>query len=135
MIQNSYLRIDKWLWHARFFKTRTQATKFCKGGKLRINNVIIKKSHFRADIGDVLTFIKERTVRIIRIKKLTCRRGSAREATELYEDLKPVVIKSKRDIEKDSNYYKFKNAIRDPGSGRPTKADRRAIEKLSWRHR
>ena len=132
MIENNNHRIDKWLWHARFFKSRTQATKFCEGGKLRINNVIIKKSHYRAAIGDVLTFLKGQNVRIIEIKKLTFRRGPASEAGDLYKDLRPLSAMIKGEIEKDPDHGSMQIGRRDPGSGRPTKADRRAIEKLIW---
>jgi len=50
------LRLDKWLWHARFFKTRSLATKYCEARRLRVNGEPTAKAHYAARIGDVLTF-------------------------------------------------------------------------------
>ena len=115
------LRIDKWLWYTRFFKSRTMATKFCNSGKVRINEIVIKKGHHALRVGDVITFSKGPHIRIISVMALGNRRGPALEAQTLYEDLNPPQPTVK------SNWL-FKPASREPGSGRPTKRDRRKTE-------
>ncbi|MBT5050152.1 MAG: RNA-binding S4 domain-containing protein [Rhodospirillaceae bacterium] len=81
------LRIDKWLWQARFFKTRGIAAKLCNSGKVRIDGAKIDKSHYAVRIGHVLTFPQSRRIRVIRVVGLGTRRGPAKEAVMLYEDL------------------------------------------------
>jgi ribosome-associated heat shock protein Hsp15 len=119
------LRIDKWLWFARFFKSRTKAAKLCASGKLRRNSELVGKAHATLKVGDVLTFPKEDDIRIIKIIALGVRRGPASEAATLYEDLQPPEPGRKKREARDSTV-----AIRDAGAGRPTKAERRAIDKL-----
>lgn len=111
------LRVDKWLWHARFFKTRSLAAKVVSGGNLRVNGVRVGKPAFSVSAGDVLTFAKERDVRVIRVVALGERRGPAPEAQALYEDLDPP-----KPREPDLSAPKF------DGSGRPTKRDRRKLD-------
>ena len=119
------LRIDKWLWYARFFKSRTLASKLCTSGKLRLNCELIRKGHVTLKKGDVLTFPKEDDVRVIKIVSLATRRGPASEAAALYEDLDPPQSPSVKKIKRASSV-----AVREAGAGRPTKAERRAIDKL-----
>jgi ribosome-associated heat shock protein Hsp15 len=119
------LRIDKWLWYARFFKSRTLATRLCGSGKLRLNSQLIRKSHATLKQGDVLTFPKNDDVRVIKVVALGTRRGPASEAVTLYEDLEPPQPRAKKGFQR-----KPVVAARDPGAGRPTKAERRAIDKL-----
>ena len=87
MTEETITRLDKWLWYARFFKTRTQATKLIQSGKLRINGDITNKPHRTAIIGMVLTFPQAKHVRVIKILDIGQRRGPAPEAIALYEDL------------------------------------------------
>jgi len=82
------LRADKWLWYARFFKTRSLATKACNAGKLRVSGELVSKAHYQVKPGDVLTFPQGRHVRVIKVVSLATRRGPAPEAQALYEDLK-----------------------------------------------
>ncbi len=121
---NQTIRVDKWLWFARFFKSRNQASKMCISGKIRLNNRLIQKANSTLKKGDVLTFPKEDNVRVIKVISLANRRGPAKEAVNLFKDLEPPkkIRMKKRYI---SNF-----AIREPGTGRPTKANRRAIDKL-----
>ena len=117
------LRLDKWLWHARFFKSRTLASKLCKSGNVRVNGEPIKKSHVVVQPGDVLTFPLGPHIRLIKIIKLGLRRGPAKEALLLYEDLEPPVHQiptTALDLV----------AKREPGAGRPTNSHRRAIDRL-----
>ena len=120
-------RIDKWLWYARFFKTRSLAAKFIANGKIRIRTgeetVRATKASAIVRIDDVLTFPKGDHVRVIRVLDPGKRRGPAPEAQLLYEDLSPPVPKKKSDVEKTV-------AARDKGAGRPTKKERRALDKL-----
>jgi ribosome-associated heat shock protein Hsp15 len=122
------LRLDKWLWHARFFKSRTQASTFCVSGRIRVNGAVVNKAHYFLKPGDVLTFPKAADIRIIRIVALGTRRGPATEARTLYEDLDPPDARSAGGTGPTTLV-----AERDPGSGRPTKAERRAIDRLRER--
>ena len=81
------LRLDKWLWQARFFKTRALAATLAGRRKIRVNSSVISKPHYRVRPGDVLTFPQGRTVRIVRVVSLGSRRGPASDAQALYEDL------------------------------------------------
>ena len=90
------VRVDKWLWRARFFKTRTLAAKVVSSG-LRINGVRTDKPKTLVRPGDTLTFSQNRDVRVIRIADLGVRRGPAAEAQALYEDLDPPQPRQKGD--------------------------------------
>ena len=83
------IRLDKWLWQARFFKTRALAAKLCLAGKLRIAGARVQKAHYAVRVGDVLTFPQARRIRVVRVAALGARRGPAVEAATLYEDLAP----------------------------------------------
>lgn len=83
------LRLDKWLWQARFFKSRTQAAAFCAEGRLRLNRRHIDRAHAPVRVGDVLTFALGKVVRVIRVRALGTRRGPPAEARALYDDLAP----------------------------------------------
>ena len=114
------LRIDKWLWHARFFKSRTLSAKLVASGKLRVNREVVRKSGYTVKPGDVLTFPKGKDIHVIEIVGLGERRGPAAEAQTLYRDLSPPQPKQRTEAV----------AKRDQGAGRPTKNERRAIERL-----
>ena len=123
------LRLDKWFWYARFIKSRSLATKLCNSGKVRVNGSLIKKAHQSVAPGDVLTFPVGPSIRVIKIIKLGNRRGPAKEAQALYEDLQPI-----DQIEKKIDFALAPEpAKRERGSGRPTKVQRRAIERfMGW---
>ena len=80
-------RLDKWLWYARFFKTRGLAQKACESGRIRVNGRRITKAHRAVGPGDVLTFVQGRVVRIVRVLAVAERRGPAPEAQLLYEEI------------------------------------------------
>lgn len=107
------LRIDKWLWFARFFKTRTLAAKHVGAGHVRINGEHAAKPAESVASGDVLTFAQGNRIRVVRVLATGERRGPAPEAQALYEDLTP---DSPPDHERQG--------------ARPTKRDRRAIDAL-----
>jgi ribosome-associated heat shock protein Hsp15 len=119
------LRLDKWLWYARFFKTRTLAAKTCNAGKLRVSGATVSKAHHKIKPGEVLTFPQGRHIRVVRVVALGTRRGPAPEAQALYEDLKPPTAESRMP----------EPATRPRGSGRPTKRQRRLLDWLMGRFR
>ena len=90
-IAKGRLRLDKWLWYARFLKTRSQAAKLAGSGNLRLGGVPVTKASHGVKVGDVLTFPLGPYVRVIKVKALAARRGPAAEAQALYEDLDPPV--------------------------------------------
>ncbi|MEM6375447.1 MAG: RNA-binding S4 domain-containing protein [Pseudomonadota bacterium] len=81
------IRVDKWLWQARFFKTRALATKLVSSGKVRVNARRVSKPASLVGPGDVLTFPQSGTIRVIRVLAPGQRRGPASEAQQLYEDV------------------------------------------------
>ena len=119
------LRLDKWLWFARFFKTRSLATAQCQAGRVRIDGEVVSKPHAQVRPGHVLTFVQANHVRIVRVSALPVRRGAASEAQELYEDLSPPVADQR--LPRDAS-APAAAAERRPGSGRPTKKERHRLE-------
>ena len=126
MSDTQALRIDKWLWYARFFKSRAIASRMVASGRLRINGESISKPHRTVLPEMVLVFPQGETIRTIKVLELATKRGPAIEAQKLYEDLDPPQPKNK---DKDRLVIpKFE--VRDTGSGRPTKRDRRLNDAL-----
>lgn len=119
------LRLDKWLWYARFFKTRSLASTIVGDGKVRINGTPTSKRSATISPGDVLTFPKEDDIRVIQVDALGTRRGPAPEAQALYTDLSPPEPR-KRDARSANPGF--------DGKGRPTKKDRRALDLSKARH-
>ena len=118
MTEDDARRLDKWLWFARFFRSRTLASKLCAAGKIRIGGEIVRKAHYLVRAGDVLTFPQGPHIRVVRVLRIGDRRGPATEARTLYEDLAPPLPAAAGD------------APRGRGAGRPTKAERRAVDRL-----
>ncbi len=83
------IRLDKWLWYARFVKTRSQASRLCAEGGVRVNGVIADKPAAAIQPGHVLTFALGRHIRVIEIVAVGVRRGPFAEAQALYRDLAP----------------------------------------------
>lgn len=119
-ITGNSLRVDKWLWQARFFKSRTLATKIAASGRLRVNRKIITKPRTNIKPGDILTFPKGSQIRVIEVLMLGVRRGPASEAILLYKDLNPPekVCPSKIPGKQCNK------------TGRPTKSERRLLDRL-----
>ena len=114
------LRIDKWLWYARFFKSRSLAAKVCASGKVRVEGTPTDKSRHKVRAGDILTFPWGRHIRVVRVLALGRRRGPAPEARSLYEDLKPPEASNRLP----------RDAARPAGGGRPTKRERRILDRI-----
>lgn len=81
------MRLDKFLWAARFFKSRTLAAGLLKEGRVRVNRRLVDKAHVTVRIGDVLTFPQADRIRVVRVVALDEKRGPAPAAQTLYEDL------------------------------------------------
>jgi len=113
------IRLDKWLWHARFFKTRVLATKIVTSGNVRLNSVKVAKAATQITPGDVLTFSKEHDIKIIQVDQVSTRRGPAIEAQGLYTDLSPPPA---------ARAAYVPNAPGFEGKGRPSKKDRRIFD-------
>lgn len=122
------IRIDKWLWFARFFKSRSLAAAQCRAKKVRINSAHCSKASATVQVGDVLTFPKAGDVKVIEVVAIGTRRGPATEAQGLYEDLTP----PKEALE--STVSPRPNPSREKGMGRPTKTDRRALDRLQKKY-
>lgn len=120
-----FLRLDKWLFFARFYKSRSLATRACEAGEIRIGGSVVRKANHRLRIGDVLTFSKGPYVRVIRVIRLPGRRGPASEAQESYEDLNPV--SEQKPLPRNT---RGEGPTREPGSGRPTKRERRQLDRF-----
>ncbi|KAJ55266.1 tRNA synthetase RNA-binding protein [Actibacterium mucosum KCTC 23349] len=116
MAEGPTIRLDKWLWYARFYKTRSLATKQVSGGHVRVNGTKVDKPATKVGPGDTLTFAQGREIRVVRVIALGERRGPAPEAQALYDDLTP---------KREEN---IPSAPRFEGKGRPTKKDRRALD-------
>lgn len=113
-------RLDKWLWHARFFKTRTLAAKVVSDGKVRVDAQRVSKPSRSVMPGDTLTFPQGKEIRVIRITAIGVRRGPAPEAQALYEDLDPPKPRpAKTPVPANPRYE---------GKGRPSKRDRRSLD-------
>ena len=120
------MRVDKWLWHARFFKTRALASKAISNGRFRLDGDVMSKPHRQAKCGQVLTFNQGTRIRVVRIKALGSRRGPATEAALLFDDLAP--NESAKECTNASTMPAFEN--RQAGDGRPTKRQRRETDRL-----
>ena len=117
------LRLDKWLWYARFARTRSLAAKLVAGARFRINGTPTDKAHHAVRPGDVLTFPLGPHIRVIKVLAVGLRRGPAPEARLLYEDLEPPVPASRAAAEPGV-------PVRPEGAGRPTKRERRETDRL-----
>jgi ribosome-associated heat shock protein Hsp15 len=89
-------RLDKWLWFARFFKTREEAAQLCESRHLRLDGRVIDRAHANVRVGNLIAFPKENRVVIVRVKALAERRGPTSEAQGLYENLNPLPLKALR---------------------------------------
>ena len=114
------IRIDKWLWAARVFKTRSLAAVACTGGKVDVNEQAVKPAKLVRP-GDLLHITVGPIRRVLRIAALSDRRGPATDARTLYEDLTPPAPPRIRQMPV---------GRRPMGAGRPTKRERRAIDHL-----
>jgi ribosome-associated heat shock protein Hsp15 len=118
------VRIDKWLWAVRIFKTRSQATLACRSGKVKISDHAVKPSH---DIktGEIITVSLPTVLRTMKVTAFIENRVSAKLVPDYLEDLTP-----KEEYDKARGLHDHSFEFRPRGLGRPTKRERRTIENL-----
>ena len=122
--EETIVRMDKWLWAARLFKTRSLAVDAIKGGKVKIEGNPIKPSR-EVKVGDVIQVQIEQLHKVVEVKTVVKNRVSAKQVPEVYNDLTP-----KEEYERIEFMRAYKAEWRDRGAGRPTKKERRMIERL-----
>ena len=118
------VRIDKWLWAARLFKTRAIATDAIKGGKVKISDTPVKPSR-EVKEGDIIQVQIEQLHKVVQVKTVIKNRVPAKMVPEVYTDLTP-----KEEYERIEFMHAYKGEYRDRGAGRPTKKERRMIDKI-----
>lgn len=118
-------RLDRWLWHARVVKTRDLAKALIEGGHVRVDRERETRAGHAVKRGETLTITLPNRVRVLKILGFVERRGSAEVAARLYEDLSPPPPP------REPRPETVEVAMRDPGAGRPTKRDRRALDRLT----
>lgn len=124
--QSERLRLDKWLWFARFCKTRAIAQKLIESGHVKVNGTKIRKVSSIIRVGDTLELVLGPVKKTVSILATAERRGPASVAQTLYDEIKP----AEKLIGLDKGLPIHKPSVFRPrGAGRPTKKDRRSIEK------
>lgn len=118
------IRIDKWLWAVRVFKTRTQSAEACRGGKVKIQGQNVKASR-EIKNGEVIEIQLGILKKTLKVKEVVKNRVAAKLVPDLAEDLTPVEEYEKLELLRQLNHEK-----RDRGAGRPTKKERRDISRL-----
>ena len=113
------LRLDKWLWFARFAKTRSLAAKLCSGGLVTIGGVVVVKPGQLVRLGDVVTVDQGRIVRRVTVLALGDRRGPPAEARLLYAEPDPP--RARRDVDRAAWLSLLDEGANDAGSGRLAK--------------
>ena len=123
------MRIDKWLWAARFFKTRSQATEAVDGGHVDLNGDRAKPAK-QVKPGDELRIRVQQNTFVVNVRGLNERRGPAREAQAMYEETE----ESRRERERLSEQRRLAPAPAFEDGGRPTKRDRRDLSRVKRRY-
>lgn len=118
------VRMDKWLWAARLFKTRSLAADAIKGGKVKVDGNPIKPSR-EVKAGDVIQVQIGQLHKVVEVKTVAKNRVAPKQVPEVYNDLTP-----KEEYERIEFMNSYKTEWRDRGAGRPTKKERRLIEKM-----
>jgi len=121
-------RLDKWLWCARFYKTRSLASEAVAGGKVHLNDARVKPAHTLA-VGDRLSVTQGFVVRDVVVLRLPERRGTAAQAQECYEESAESVVRRERLKEQ----HALAAAISPRPESRPDKRERRLLHRLHRR--
>ncbi|MGX9181072.1 RNA-binding S4 domain-containing protein [Mesorhizobium sp. BHbdii] len=124
MVADARQRIDKWLFFSRAVKSRSLAAKLVVAGRVRINRDKAAQASDLVRAGDVLTITLERRIFVWKVLGTGSRRGPAEEARLLYEDMSPPPVPTGEAVPDAIP------ALRDAGSGRPTKKERRETDRL-----
>jgi ribosome-associated heat shock protein Hsp15 len=119
------IRIDKFLWAVRLFKTRNQAAEACKSGKILINSYPVKSSR-TVSVNEIFTFRKDQILYTFKVKEILTNRVGPKLVENYLENLTPPEELLKLEIDYQSSFIR-----RDRGAGRPTKKERREIDKLN----
>jgi ribosome-associated heat shock protein Hsp15 len=126
--EDGRVRLDKWLWAARFFKTRALAAQAVQGGKVQLNGDRPKRAR-SLQIGDEVRVRLGPYEHVVAVRALSGRRGPASQAAGLYEETE--ASRTKREAV--ASQLKSLHAVFGPDKGRPSKKDRREIERLKGR--
>jgi ribosome-associated heat shock protein Hsp15 len=127
---NEKLRLDKWLWSVRLFKTRSLATEACAAGKVKVDGKGSKASH-PIKIGETISYRRESREYVYKVISLITTRVGAPQAIACYEDLSPPPPPDEKAIKKgNSAFLELPQGVRKRGSGRPTKRERRDIDEF-----
>nr|WP_319999480.1 RNA-binding S4 domain-containing protein [uncultured Draconibacterium sp.] len=116
------VRIDKWLWAVRIFKTRSQATEACKKGHVTIGDSVIKASR-EVHVGEVIKVRKAPITKSFKVLALSGKRMGAKLVTDFAEDVTPPEETELLEMQKNMRW-----SVREKGTGRPTKKDRRDLD-------
>jgi len=119
------VRLDRWLWAARFFKTRSLAATAVDGGKVQVNGTRAKRAH-HVHVGDLVRIRKPPYETTVAVRALSEHRGPAKAAQDLFEETAESI--AARELLR--TQLKNQPSMAYEGKGRPTKRDRRAIEQL-----
>lgn len=120
------IRIDKYLWAVRLYKTRSIATEACRSGRVKMNGVALKPSH-EIKVGEVYELSIEQMHRVVEVKNLLGNRVSAKLVLDFMLDRTP-----QEEYERIQMIRQYSFEHRDRGVGRPTKRDRREIDELKY---
>ncbi len=116
-------RIDKWLWDARVVRTRSAAAALAAAGHVRVNGQRIDAPSRAVRPGDVVTVALDRTVRVLKVLGFAERRGASDDARALWAEFEPPASGAAEPPPR--------SGAREPGTGRPTKRERREIERFT----
>jgi ribosome-associated heat shock protein Hsp15 len=117
-------RLDKWLFFSRLVKSRTLAQDYIRSGQIRVNGERVNASSVQIKIGDRIEGTLSSRDIVVVMRDGGVRRGPAEEARRLYDDFSPPPGETKR-------LSPLEQAVRAPGTGRPTKKERRAVDRLT----
>lgn len=121
------LRIDKYLWAVRLFKTRSMATEALRAGRVKMNGVPLKASH-EVKVGEQYELTIAQLHKVVEVKELLHNRVAAKEVEKYMIDLTP-----EEEYERIRMVRQYGFEVRDRGIGRPTKKDRREIEEFKYK--
>ena len=124
MAEKHNTRIDKWLWTVRIFKTRAMATEACSGGKVKINETAVKASR-KIITGDLIQVRKGVVKHLYCVLKIAEKRMGAKLVLNFLDDITP-----EEELAKLKSSQKQSIQIREKGAGRPTKRERRVMDKF-----
>lgn len=125
-IESDTIRIDKWLWAVRIYKTRSLASAACNNNQISINSVSVKPSR-TISIGDIIQVKKPPITYTYKVRGILSQRQSAKIVVEYIENITP-----KEELEKFEMIRLQKTAFREKGLGRPTKKDRRSLDEFGY---